>query len=164
MKTTTETRRWRIFAACAGAAAGGVAVVTLAIPSATATSDPCAASEVARTVGTVATSTGAYLDLHPETNQALTTISKQPAGPQSLGSLKSYFDAHPGAAKDMQTLQAPLTNLPSQCKLPISVPQLLALMQGAATGSSTGVSAATGVTTAAGGQATSAVPGPAPTH
>ena len=100
-------------------------------PSATAAPDPCAASEVAKTVGSVATSTGSYLDSHPETNQALTTISQQQAGPQSLGALKAYFDANPQAGKDMQQLQQPLVSLSARCKLPITLPQVLGLMQAA---------------------------------
>ena len=42
---------------------------------------------------------GNYLDSHPQTNQALTTISQQQAGPQSLVALKTYFDANPQAAR-----------------------------------------------------------------
>jgi hemophore len=100
-------------------------------PSATAASDPCAASEVARTIGSVATSTGNYLDTHPATNTALTTISQQQAGPQSLGALKTYFDANPQAGKDMQALQSPLMNLSARCKLPVTLPQVMGLLQGA---------------------------------
>jgi hemophore len=103
----------------------------LAAPSATAALDPCAASEVAKTLGSVATSTGNYLDSHPETNTALTTISKQQAGPQSLAALKTYFDANPQAGKDIQQLQQPLVGLSSRCKLPLTLPQLMGLMQGA---------------------------------
>ena len=76
-------------------------------------------------------STGTYLDSHPETNQALTTISQQQGGPQSLAALKTYFDANPQVAKDMQQLQPPLANLSGRCKLPITVPQVLGLMQAA---------------------------------
>ena len=78
-----------------------------------------------------ATSTGSYLDSHPQTNQALTTISQQQAGPQSLAALKTYFDANPQAGKDMQQLQQPLVNLSTRCKLPVTVPQLMGLMQAA---------------------------------
>ena len=67
----------------------------------------------------------------PQTNQALTTISQQQAGPQSLGALKTYFDANPQVAKDMQQLQQPLVSLSTRCKLPISLPQLMGLMQAA---------------------------------
>jgi hemophore len=134
MKTTAKRARRHLGALFAVSAAGGVAVFAMTMPntpSATAASDPCAASEVAKTVGSVATSIGNYLDSHPETNQALTTISQQQAGPQSLASLKTYFDANPQAGKDMQQLQAPLVALSTRCKLPLTLPQVLGLMQGA---------------------------------
>jgi hemophore-related protein len=74
---------------------------------------------------------GTYLDSHPGTNQALTTISQQQAGPQSLGAVKTYFDANPQVARDMQQLQQPLVNLSTRCTLPVSLPQLMGLMQAA---------------------------------
>src|SRR5215213_6677892 len=128
--TATSLRR-SLAAVFAVSIAGGAAVAVLAVPAATAASDPCAASEIARAIGSVATSTGNYLDTHPQTNQVLTTISQQQAGPQSLGAVKSYFDANPQAAKDMQQLQQPLIALSTRCKLPVSLPQLMGLMQGA---------------------------------
>ena len=133
MKTTVTMTRRALGAVFAASAVGGVAGVALALPgtpSATAAADPCAASEVARTIGSVATSSGNYLDAHPDTNTALTTISQQQAGPQSLVALKTYFDANPQAAKDMQTLQQPLMSLSARCKLPVTVPQMLGLLQG----------------------------------
>src|SRR5690606_34829997 len=123
-----------LFTAFAVTTAGAATVIGLALtagPAATAAPDPCAASEVAKTIGRVANSTGQYLEENPETNQALTTISKQQAGPQSLGTLKAYFDANPEVAEDMQRLQQPLATLSSRCKLPITVPQLMGLMQAA---------------------------------
>ena len=131
MISTVEALRRGMYAVFAASAAGGAAVAALAVPSATAATDPCAASELAKTIGSVATSMGTYLDAHPQTNQALTTISRQQVGPQSLGAVKSYFDANPQAAKDMQQLQQPLVSLSTRCQLPISLPQLMALMQGA---------------------------------
>lgn len=114
--------------------AGGAAVAVLAVPSATAAQDPCAASEVAKTIGSVALNTGSYLDAHPQTNQALTTISQQQAGPQSIGALKTYFDANPQAGQDLQKLQQPLVSLSGRCRLPVTLPQLLSLMQTAQQG------------------------------
>ena len=131
MISTTKSLRRGLYAVFAASAAGAAAAIALAVnpvPSATAATDPCAASELARTIGSVATSTGTYLDTHPQTNQALTTISQQQAGPQSLGALKSYFDANPQAAKDMQQLQQPLVSLSTRCKLPVSLPQLMGLL------------------------------------
>ncbi|WP_099037706.1 hemophore [Mycobacterium neglectum] len=115
----------------------GAAVLALTVssspvmPSATAAPDPCAASEVAATIGAVATSTADYLDEHPQTNQALTVIAKQQGGPQSLAAVKTYFDANPQAAKDMQQLQQPLASLSARCKLPLTLPQMMGLMQAA---------------------------------
>ena len=131
-KTVASARR-ALCAAFAVTAAGGVAVAALAAgsPSATAAQDPCAASEVAKTVGSVATSMGSYLDSHPQTNTALSTISQQQGGPQSLVALKTYFDANPQASKDMEQLQQPLVNLSTKCRLPLTLPQLMGLMQNA---------------------------------
>ncbi|KUI19773.1 Fis family transcriptional regulator [Mycobacterium sp. GA-1285] len=137
MKTTTRLMRRRVVGVFAASAAGGAVAAALVLPSlsappsATAAEDPCAASEVARTIANVATSTGDYLDEHPQTNQALTTISKQQAGPQSLGALKAYFDANPQVAKDLQQLQQPLASLSGKCKLPLTLPQVMGLMQAA---------------------------------
>ena len=128
----------------AATAAGGAAALVLSTSSAPAAPDPCAASQLAKTVGTVATNTGTYLDAHPQTNQALTTISQQQAGPQTVVALKTYFDANPQAAKDLQAIQQPLTSMSTQCKLPVSLPQLLGLLQSAQTGGVPGTGPATG--------------------
>jgi len=132
LKADRSARR-ALCAVFAVTAAGGVAMAALTAvsPSATAAQDPCAASEVAKTVGSVATSMGGYLDSHPETNTALTTISQQQAGPQSLVALKTYFDANPQASKDMTQLQQPLVTMSTKCRLPLTLPQLMGLMQGA---------------------------------
>lgn len=115
---------------------GSAAAVLLGAPlllaqTASAAPDPCAASSIARTVGSVGTNTGIYLDAHPDTNQALTTISQQQAGPQSLVALKAYFETNPQAGQDLQAIQQPLSSLSAKCKLPVSLPQLLGLLQAA---------------------------------
>jgi heme-binding protein len=172
MKTGTAIGRRRLFAGLIGAIGVSVpcaAVAVMAGPPATGASDPCAASEVARTVGSVVKSMGDYLDSHPETNQAMTAVLQQQAGPQSLATLKSYFDANPKAASDMQTITQPLTGLSTQCKLPISLPQAMGLMQqaqgaGGLPGLPGGAAATPPVGNAAPGTAPKAagsVPGPA---
>jgi hemophore len=129
--STATLRRRLLGVLTATALGGGTAVVLLSAPSAVGASDPCAASEMARTIGNVARSAGDYLDGHPETNQAMTSVLQQPAGAQSVDSLKSYFSANPKAAGDLQTIAQPLAGLSSRCKLPISLPQVLGFMQGA---------------------------------
>src|ERR1700758_2988881 len=95
--TARSLRRglYGVFAACM---IGGGATAAVAVPSATAATDPCAASEIARTIGSVATNTGNYLDTHPDTNAAITSATQQ-SGPQAAVALKTYFAAHPQAGK-----------------------------------------------------------------
>jgi hemophore len=125
------TLRRRLIGVLTATGLGGTAVVVLltSMPSAVGASDPCAASEMARTISNVARSAGDYLDGHPETNQAMTSVMQQPAGPNSVTSLKSYFDANPKAASDLQTIASPLAGLSSRCKMPIGLPQVLGFMQ-----------------------------------
>jgi heme-binding protein len=133
-RATSPTLRRALCGLFAVTALGGTAAAVSVAPAAVAAPDPCAASSIARTVGSVGTNTGIYLDAHPDTNQALTSISQQQAGPQSLVALKSYFDANPQVGQDLQAIQQPLTGLSSKCKLPISLPQVLGLLQAAQQG------------------------------
>jgi hypothetical protein len=45
--------------------------------------------------------------------------------------VKTYFDANPQAGKDLQQLQRPLTDLSLRCKLPVTIPQVLGMLQNA---------------------------------
>jgi hemophore len=129
---STATLRRRLLGVLTVTGLGGAtAVALLSAPSAVGASDPCAASEMARTISNVTRSAGDYLDGHPETNQAMTSVLQQPAGPQSADSLKSYFSANPKAASDLQTIASPLAGLSSRCQMPIGLPQVLGFMQAA---------------------------------
>ncbi|MEB3064279.1 hemophore [[Mycobacterium] zoologicum] len=124
----------RISAAASVVVGGAAAVVVLAAPSApsaTAAKDPCVASEVARTVGKAITSTGDYLDSHPDTNQVVTGALQQPPGPQTLANLKGYFDANPKVGDDLAKITASVTEVSDQCKLAVNLPQVLGLLQAA---------------------------------
>ncbi|MCV7028096.1 hemophore [Mycobacterium sherrisii] len=170
----------RIFAGRRGLVAGliaaavpAAAVALMAEPPASGANDPCAASEVARTIGSVSKSMGDYLDSHPETNQSMTTMLQQQAGPQSVTGLKTYFEGHPKVATDMTSIAQPLTNLSMQCKLPISIPQVMGVMQQAQgaggipgglpalpASPAAGLGAAPGVTAPAPSTAGGTLPGP----
>lgn len=89
------------------------------------------ASEVARTVGKAITSTGDYLDSHPDANQVVTGALQQPPGPQTLANLKGYFDANPKVGDDLAKITAPVTEVSDQCKLAVNLPQVLGLLQAA---------------------------------
>ena len=138
MRKTPVASRRAMVGMFAVLAFGGAVSSAVDAPSAIAGQDPCAASQVAKTIGMVATSTGTYLDAHPETNQALTAISQQQPGPQTVASLKAYFDAHPKEGSVMQQLQQPLMSLTTQCKLPLNLPQVMGLMQSAQGGAVAG--------------------------
>jgi hemophore len=153
--------RYRLLGILTATTLGGTAAVMLAAPSAVGAADPCAASEMAKTISTVAKSAGDYLDGHPETNQAMTTVLQQPAGPQSVNSLKSYFDANPKAASDLQTIAQPLTGLSTRCKLPISIPQALGFAQ-AAQGALPGGAAGQAITGAQGAVPSGGAPAAGP--
>jgi heme-binding protein len=129
MTTGTMTGRRRLLAGLIAAAVPAAAFAVLAGPPATGANDPCAASEIARTIGSVSKSMGDYLDSHPETNQTMTTMLQQQAGPQSLTGLKAYFEANPKVAGDLTSIAQPLTTVSTQCKLPISIPQAMGLLQ-----------------------------------
>ncbi|ORA77070.1 hemophore [Mycolicibacter kumamotonensis] len=119
----------------AATALGGALTATLlavpSTPSATASKDPCVASEIARTVGKAVTSAGDYLDSHPDTNQVLTGALQQQPGPQTLANLKGYFDANPKVGDDLAKITAPVKEVSDQCKLAVNLPQLLGLLQAA---------------------------------
>ncbi len=134
MKTGIATGRRKLAAGLIAAAVPAAAAALMAGPPATGANDPCAASEVARTIGSVSKSMGDYLDSHPETNQTMTTMLQQQAGPQSVTGLKTYFESNPKVAADMTSIAQPLTSLSTQCKLPISIPQAMGMMQQGAGG------------------------------
>src|SRR5699024_3740992 len=48
---------------------------------------------------------------------------------QTLMGLKSYFDANPKVGNDLREISAPLTELTTKCDLPISLPEMLGLLQ-----------------------------------
>lgn len=114
-----------------GGAVTAALLATPSAPSATAAKDPCVASEIARTVGKVVTSTGDYLDSHPDTNQVMTGALQQQPGPQTLASLKAHFEANPKVQDDLATIIAPVQEVTDQCKLAVSLPQVLGLLQAA---------------------------------
>lgn len=131
MSTTNGALRYGLLGVLTAVALGGATALSGSAPTATGSNDPCAASEMARTVGFVAKSAGDYLDSHPETNQAMTSAIQQPAGPASVTSLKGYFDANPKVTSDLQKIGEPLAGLSTKCKLPISLPQVLGFMRNA---------------------------------
>ncbi len=152
------TLRRRLIGVLTATGLGGSAAVVLLTsmpPTAVGAADPCAASEMARTISNVARSAGDYLDGHPETNQAMTAALMQPAGPQAADSLRIFLGANPKAASDLQTIAQPLSGLAGRCQTPaVSLPQVLGFPQFAMSGPS----ATSGPQNAAPGSAAAAAP------
>ncbi len=128
MAGATSKASTKVGVAVAAAALGG-ALSVATMPSAVAKPDPCAASSVAKTVSSVSDKTSEYLEKNPETDRVLSQALKEQAGPQTLMGLKSYFDANPKVGNDLREISAPLTDLTTKCELPISLPQMLGLLQ-----------------------------------
>jgi hemophore len=150
---SNATLRRRLFGVLTATGLGGaLAAVLLSAPAAVGAADPCAASEMARAISNVSRSAGDYLDGHPETNQAMTSALQQPAGPQSVDSMRAYFAANPKAANDLQTIALPLAGLSGRCQTPpISLPQVLGFPQypqGAVPGASAAAPPVSGAQTA----------------
>ena len=110
----------------------GVATAIVVLPSAkgeptptpTPAADPCLASNLTGTISKVNQEISAYLQSHPETNQALADVAKQsPFSAQSA--FTAYFDAHPQEATDLHTLQQPLVDLSNQCGYQVTPGQVL---------------------------------------
>lgn len=131
MTVTRGNRRQRLLGTMAAAALGGALAVSMSPSAAAKPEDPCAASAVAKTVSKVSDDTSKYLEKNPETDRVITTALQQDPGPRSVMTLKNYFDANPTVADDLAEISEPLSEITASCRLPISLPQVLGLMQAA---------------------------------
>ncbi|OBJ71255.1 hemophore [Mycobacterium sp. 1274756.6] len=131
MARTRGNRRQRLLGGLTAAALGGALAVSMSPSAAAKPEDPCAASAVAKTVSKVSADTGKYLEKNPETDRVISTALQQDPGPQSVMTLKNYFDANPTVADDLAEISEPLSEITASCRLPISLPQVLGLMQAA---------------------------------
>ncbi|HEU0190518.1 MAG TPA: hemophore-related protein [Mycobacterium sp.] len=124
-----------LFGVLTASAVGGFGVLAASAvalsPSAAADNDPCSASEMARTVSSVAKNVSEYLNTHPETNKVVTTAMQQPAGQETVDTVSGYFDANPVAKAELGVAALPLVNLNEQCKVGEHLPQLIAVLQAA---------------------------------
>jgi hemophore len=118
-KKTTTTARRGLYGVLAGGLLGGIASAAIVMPSANAAPDQCSASGMATTQSSVSLSMSTYLQTHPETNQALTDISKQ-SPTMADASYRTYFAANPTVADDLKAIQQPVTELSTQCNTQVS--------------------------------------------
>ena len=123
MKFSAINVRRRIVGACAGSLLGGLAVATIAVPSAAAAPAQCDAAAVSGTVSSTTGAARAYLDTHPGANQAVTTAFSQPR-PQAATTLRGYFTANPQEYYDLRGILAPIGDVQSQCNIQALPPEL----------------------------------------
>lgn len=123
MKFSGIAARRGIVGTCAASVLGGLAVATIAAPTAAASPEQCNASAVSGTVSSATGSARAYLDSHPGANQAVTTAFNQPR-PEAAATLRGYFTNNPGEYYDLRGILAPIGDVQSKCNVTVLPPDL----------------------------------------
>ena len=122
-RSVTAVRRG-LFGAVITCVLGGVAVSTIAIP--TAGAEPgCSASDFSRTASGVLADAGGWLDAHPGANDVLSAAGMQGAGAEQ--SVRDYFVGHPMEYQELRGIAAPLTDMQRSCGPAIQPMQIAAL-------------------------------------
>jgi hemophore-related protein len=94
---------------------------------ASAPADDCNASTLAQTVSSVTASLSQYFAAHPDANQALIEITRQPAF-VAVGQMDGYFSDHPDQADDLRGIQAPLVDYKNRCGMQVSPTDALTVL------------------------------------
>lgn len=119
---TEKTVRRGLYGMLAGGLLSGIASAAIAIPMANAEptdpnapmADSCSVSGMATTQSSVSALMSTYLQAHPETNQDLSDIGKQPVS-EATQSYRAYFAENTQVADEMRDIQRPVTELASEC-------------------------------------------------
>jgi hemophore-related protein len=89
--------------------------------------DNCNASSLAKTISSVTASLSDYFAAHPDANQALIDITRQPAF-VAVGQVDGYFKDHPDQANDLRVIQQPLVDYKDRCGLQVSPTDALTVL------------------------------------
>ena len=122
--TTVRRGLYGMFAG--GLLAFGSAAIVL--PVANAAPDACSQSGIATTASSVSATTAAYLAAHPQANQELTDIMKQPSG-QAEQAFQAYFDRNPQVENELQAINQPATDLSNQCGVTLTPTPISEILQ-----------------------------------
>jgi hemophore-related protein len=87
----------------------------------------CNASTLAKTVSSVTASLSEYFAVHPDANQALIDITRQPAF-VAVGQVDGYFNDHPDQANDLRAIQQPLADYKNHCGMEVSPTDALTVL------------------------------------
>lgn len=109
--TFGQTRR--ITRLCIGGVVGGIALATLAAPTALADPD-CSPAGVDSAVATVTQQARAYLNANPPANKVLMTAALQPQQ-EAAQTIANYANNNPQQYAEFKSILAPLSTLQSQC-------------------------------------------------
>ena len=119
---------------CAAALFGAVSCAAVLVPSASADPEPapppadnCNAATMSSTISTVTSELSTYFAAHPDANQAMIDITRQPAF-VAVGQMDSYFSDHPDQANDLRAIQQPLTDFKNRCGMEVSPTDALTVL------------------------------------
>jgi hemophore-related protein len=115
--TTVRRGLYGMFAG--GLLAFGSAAIVMPVAGAEPNNTECTQSGIATTSSTVSASTATYLASHPQTNQELTDIAKQPVE-QAQKAYQVYFDKNPQIENDLKVINQPVTDLLKQCGIEVT--------------------------------------------
>ena len=135
MKMSEMTVRRGLYGMFAGGLLGGVASAAMIMPTANAepvtptTPDTCTFSGVTNTSSTVSAQMSAYLTAHPEANEDLTEIAKQPMDEAQIA-YRAYFADNPQVETELKAINKPAADLASQCGIVVRPTPISEALQG----------------------------------
>jgi hemophore-related protein len=127
--TATTVRRGLYGMFAGGLLAFGSAAIVMPVAGAEPnTPTNCTQSGIATTASTVSAGTATYLTAHPQTNQELTDIAKQPTE-QAAKAYQAYFDKNPQIENELQAINQPATDLSTQCGISVTPTPISKVLQ-----------------------------------
>jgi hemophore-related protein len=127
--TATTVRRGLYGMFAGGLLAFGSAAIVMPVAGAEPnTPTNCTQSGIATTASTVSAGTATYLTAHPQTNQELTDIAKQPTE-QAAKAYQAYFDKNPQVENELQAINQPATDLSAQCGITVTPTPISEILQ-----------------------------------
>ncbi len=135
-KMSETTVRRGLTGMFAGGLLGGVATAAMILPAANAepvtptTPDTaCTFSSAAKTSSTVSSQMSTYLAAHPEANQDLTEIAKQPMDEAQVA-YRAYFADNPQVETELKAINKPAADLVSECGIVVRPTPVSEALQG----------------------------------
>ena len=130
MKMSATTVRRGLYGMFAGGllAFGSAAIVMPVAGAEPNTATNCTQSGIATTASTVSAGTATYLTAHPQTNQELTDIAKQPTE-QAAKAYQAYFAKNPQIENELQAINQPATDLSIQCGITVTPTPISEILQ-----------------------------------